>query len=68
MLSFFNNDARNNAKYSLLEINVNKIPQKVRFFYDSNSEFGIYTENIIPANTIRVLNEFDFQTINNKQN
>ena len=68
MLSFFNNDARNNAKYSLLEINVNKIPQKVRFFYDSNSEFGIYTENIIPANTIRVLNEFDFQTKNNKQN
>lgn len=61
-LCFVNTDQRNNGKYVLLRIDLTNIGDDVHFYYDSNANIGIYTEQAIPSTSIKVVNEFTFQT------
>ena len=61
-LCFVNTDQRNNGKYVLLRIDLTNIGDDVHFYYDSNASIGIYTEQAIPLASIKVINEFTFQT------
>ena len=60
-LCFVNTDQRNNGKYILLKINLCDIDDSVHFYYDSNSEIGVYTEQEIPSNAINVIDNFIFK-------
>lgn len=57
-----NTDKRNNGKYVLLKIDLTNIGDDIHFYYDSNASIGIYTEQAIPPTSIKVVNEFTFQT------
>lgn len=61
-LCLSNDDERNDGKYSLLSIDISDLDDKIRFYYDPNSEIGIFTEKSIPANKIYVCNEIRFKT------
>lgn len=60
LLCSHNTDPRNDGKYSLLSINIKNLDDSIRFYYDSNSEIGIYTESTIPSNKIKIVNRIDF--------
>ena len=59
-ISCCNNDKKNDGTYTLLKINLNKIDNNVRFFYDSNSDVGIYTEHPINNECISIFYEQKF--------
>lgn len=59
-LCFNNNDERNDGNYALLSIDVSKINDNIRFYYDPNSEMGVYTEQVIPPDIIKVLGNAQF--------
>lgn len=59
-LCLANQDKRNNGKYSLLEISLPLSDDSIRFFYDPNSEIGIYTEQEIPKDAISLVDNFTF--------
>lgn len=61
-LCFVNTDQRNNGKYILLRIELKNMDDDVHFYYDSNTNIGIYTEQAISPTSIKVINEFMFQT------
>ena len=49
MLAFTNASAGNDGKYSVLKVDLTKIPEGVKFFKDQNYKNGVYTtENIRP--------------------
>lgn len=49
-----NNSLLNNGMYALLEVNIKGLDESVRFYSDPNSEIGIYTEQSIPKDRIKV--------------
>ena len=53
-LCFTNEDERNDGKYALLTIDLSNLDDNIKFFYDPNSEAGIYTEQAIPRENIHV--------------
>ena len=55
-----NQDKRNNGKYSLLAVMLPLKDDSIRFFYDPNSEIGIYTEQKIPKEAIKLVDNFTF--------
>ena len=52
--------SNDNANYSLLKIDLSKIDDNVRFYLDSNTEIGIYTEDFIEPQAISFVLEKDF--------
>jgi hypothetical protein len=42
----------NDGIYSILKIDVNKLPKNIKFFNDQNHKYGLYTLNNIPPNCI----------------
>ena len=61
-LSFYNKDSRNNGDYGLIKIDISNIDGSIRFFYDPNSEIGIYTEQPIPSNLLKIERIIKFHT------
>lgn len=59
-LCSLNDNQNNNGEYALLEVNIENIDDNVRFYYDSNSEIGIYTEQPISKDRIKIINIFQF--------
>ena len=55
-----NNDPHNTGKYALLSIDIENIDDTIRFYYDPNSAIGIYTEQVIPSNRIRLIHKIQF--------
>lgn len=49
-----NNNPNNNGVYSLIIVNIENLDDNIRFFYDPNSEIGIYTEQPIPSDMIQI--------------
>lgn len=49
-----NNNPNNNGTYNLIIVDIENLDNSIRFFYDPNSEIGIYTEQPIPSNRIQV--------------
>lgn len=49
-----NNNPNNNGMYSLIIVDIKNLDDSIRFFYDPNSEIGIYTEQPIPNDRIQV--------------
>lgn len=49
-----NDSPLNSGLYSLLSVDIKNLDESVRFFYDPNSEIGIYTEQPIPKERIKV--------------
>lgn len=49
-----NNNPNNNGNYNLLIVDIENLDDSIRFFYDPNSEIGIYTEQPIPNDRIQV--------------
>ena len=44
--------------FTKLSIDLNKVPSNVQFHWDVNSlPFGVYTESVIPAEAISVVEE-----------
>ena len=61
-LCFKNKNPNNDGKYVLLKINIENLDDNIRFFYDPNSQIGIYTEQTIPNNAIDVGTVVEFIT------
>lgn len=53
-LCFSNKNPNNNGFYSLLNVNIKDLDESVRFFYDPNSNIGIYTEQPLEKDRISV--------------
>lgn len=51
-LNYRNENPINYGKYCVIEIDINKIPEHVKFFTDPNFDSGIYTCDNIPPNVI----------------
>ena len=49
-----NNNPNNNGTYNLIIVDIENLDDSIRFFYDPNSEIGIYTEQPIPSDRIQV--------------
>lgn len=49
-----------NTNYTLLKIDIRNIDDNIRFFFDPNSEIGIYTEQPISSKYISVYTSTDF--------
>ena len=65
LLCVNNSDTKNNGEYSLLSVDIDNLNISIRFYYDPNSEIGIYTESPIPSDKIKVVNRVNFfNTIN----
>lgn len=59
-LCSYNNNAENNGEYALLRIEISDLDEAIRFFYDPNSEIGIYTEQRIPKDKIGLVKKIQF--------
>ena len=59
-LCIFNSDNRNNGSYTLLGVDITNLDDTVRFYLDPNSSIGIYTEQVIPSNNIKVIAQKQF--------
>lgn len=55
-----NNNPNNNGMYSLIIVDIKNLDDSIRFFYDPNSEIGIYTEQPIPNDRIQVGKTVEF--------
>ena len=53
-LCIMNKDKQNDGNYVLLKIDLSKVDENVRFYYDPNSGMSIYTEQSIPSFAISV--------------
>lgn len=49
-----NNNPNNNGTYNLIIVDIENLDDSIKFFYDPNSEIGIYTEQPIPSDRIQV--------------
>ena len=49
-----NNNPNNNGTYNLIIVDIENLDDGIRFFYDPNSEIGIYIEQSIPSDRIQV--------------
>lgn len=54
LLCAANNNPNNNGEYALLVVDIEKIDNNIRFYYDPNSEIGIYTEQPISSDRIKL--------------
>lgn len=54
LLREYNKHPKNEGNYSLLSIDVNKLPDNISFYHDVNSNYGVFTEVKIPVNTISI--------------
>lgn len=59
-LSKNNPSPKNNGKYILLAIDIDKVPERNRFFLDPNYPFACYTLDNIPPEAITLEKEFKF--------
>ena len=55
MLTNKNIDLKND-KYVLLVINLQKLPKNIKFYYDTNYQYGVFTDSIIPPQYIELTN------------
>lgn len=60
-LCIVNKDSRNNGVYALLRVGLKDIDEDIHFYYDSNAEIGIYTEQAIPKNHIELVGMYTFK-------
>ena len=60
LLCKINTDSRNNGNYVLLRINMKNIDNNIHFYYDPNSEIGVYTEQTIPFTNIEKIGIYNF--------
>lgn len=49
-----NASQENNGEYALLAVNLEGLDESIRFYYDPNSEIGVYTEQTIPSDKIEL--------------
>ena len=61
-LSYQNTDSRNDGHYVLLMIMLDRLPNDIKFFYDPNMEYAVYTNKPIPSEYIKIVNHFRFET------
>lgn len=62
-----NNNPQNNGSYALLTINITNLDESIRFYYDPNSEIGVYTEQTIPKDVIKIDEIINFKKTQNEQ-
>lgn len=60
-LCIYNDNEKNDGTYCLLSIELNRLQDNVRFYYDPNSSIGIFTEDAIPKEAIDIKTKFKFQ-------
>lgn len=53
-------DPQNNGEYVLLAVDLTKLNEAVRLFYDPNSELGVFTEQQIPSSALHVMTGYNF--------
>ncbi|MBR6517661.1 MAG: hypothetical protein IKT40_12590 [Bacilli bacterium] len=66
LLCSANNDSRNNGEYYLLGVNINNLDSDIRFYYDPNSEIGIYCEQSISSDNIEIIEKVKLRRDNIK--
>lgn len=59
-----NKSKGNDGRYAIFTLDVNKIPDNVRFCLDGNYMFGVYTKNNIPPSAISEIEIIDFNDRN----
>lgn len=50
----------NDGIYCLIEVDLHRLPDNIQFFYDSNSDIGVYTEQAIPKDCISLVGKCKF--------
>lgn len=55
-----NNSEGNDGSYVLFVIDLNKIPENIPFYFDSNYEYGVYTNSNIKPDAIVDVKEIEF--------
>lgn len=65
-LCYYNKNPKNNGIYCLLRIDISKINDDVKFYYDSNTKTGIFTEQSIPSDIIQILKYYNFNKNSHK--
>lgn len=61
LLYSYNRKKGNNGDYALLGIDVKSLPENVRLYYDPNCEIGVYTEQPIPVNSVKLIRKENFR-------
>ena len=61
-LCLVNKNPKNNGAYVLLAIDIRNLDDSIRFYYDPNSSIGIYTEQVIPKDNVKQVDERKFST------
>lgn len=56
-----NKDPRNDGEYTILSVNIQNLDETIRFFYDPNSAIGIYTEQTIPRENLKIETNLSFE-------
>lgn len=59
-----NNNENNNGIYALLKIDIINIDDSIKFYFDSNSIIGIFTEQSIPPKNISLIRKYNFKSDN----
>ena len=57
-----NKNPKNNGSYVLLSVNIKNLDGSIRFYYDPNFGYGVFTEQPIPKETLTVVSKNTFQT------
>ena len=55
-----NNSVGNDKSYIIFVVDLNKIPEKIPFYFDSNYEYGVFTTSNINSDTIVDFKEIEF--------
>lgn len=53
-LNEHNHNPKNDGNYTVLAIKTDSLPENIKFYYDVNSEYGVFTNAVIPINAIMV--------------
>ena len=52
MLNIGDKAVKSGGKYTVFELDMTKIPKRVKFYYDGNFDYGVFTTDAIPPSTI----------------
>ena len=59
-LNLYNQSKGNKNIYTIFEVDINKMPEDIKMFYDPNYEHGIFISDNLMPNIITKIGHIDF--------
>lgn len=56
-----NKNPKNNGSYVLLSVNIKNLDDSIRFYYDPNFGYGVFTEQAIPKESLNTVSKREFR-------